>query len=197
MTMRVEPLTGKGLARGLPALARLRIAVFRSWPYLYDGTIDYEQTYLAKLAAAPGAVIVAAFDGDDIVGCATAAPLSQVEGEFSAPLADKGYDIGRILYCGESVLLAGYRGRGIGHAFFDQREAHGRGIGGLALSTFCAVVRPEHHPLRPADYVPLDAFWMRRGYRPAAGVIGSFAWKDIDRPDETAKPMQYWIRELA
>jgi hypothetical protein len=34
MTVRVEPLVGAALARGLPALARLRIAVFRSWPYL-------------------------------------------------------------------------------------------------------------------------------------------------------------------
>jgi hypothetical protein len=44
MTVRVEPLVGAALARGLPALARLRIAVFRSWPYLYDGTLEHEQT---------------------------------------------------------------------------------------------------------------------------------------------------------
>ena len=59
MTVRVAPLTGKSMAGALDALARLRIAVFRDWPYLYDGTLEYEQKYLAKLAAARGAVIVA------------------------------------------------------------------------------------------------------------------------------------------
>jgi GNAT superfamily N-acetyltransferase len=197
MKVRVEPLSGEALARGLPALARLRIAVFRSWPYLYDGTLDHEQTYLSKLAAAPGAVIVAASDGDEIIGCATAAPLAEVEGEFSEPLVAKGYDIASLLYCGESVLLPAYRGRGLGHAFFDQREAHGRKLGGLTHSTFCAVQRPAEHPLRPGDYVPLDAFWAKRGYTKLDGVVGTFEWKDIDQPDETPKPMQYWMRELA
>jgi len=196
MTVRVEPLVGDALTRGLPALARLRITVFRSWPYLYDGTLDYEQAYLHKLAVAPGTVIVAALDGDEIIGCATAAPLAQVEGAFSAPLAGKGYDIAKLLYCGESVLLAAYRGQGLGHAFFDQREAHGRKLGGLTHSTFCAVVRSPGHPLQPKDYVPLDAFWGRRGYAKVDGLVGSFAWKDIDQPGETAKPMQYWMREL-
>ena len=197
MTVRVERLAGQALALGLPALARLRIAVFRDWPYLYDGSLDHEQTYLAKLAAAPGAVIVAACDGEEIIGCATAAPLAEVEGEFSAQLSAKGYDIATILYCGESVLLPAYRGQGLGHAFFDQREAHGRRLGGLTRSTFCAVVRPNDHPLRPADYVPLDAFWSKRGYAKVDGLVGSFAWKDIDQPDETAKPMQYWMKELS
>ena len=196
MTVRVEPLSGEALARGLPALARLRIAVFRDWPYLYDGSLDNEQAYLAKLAAAPGAVIVAASDGDEIIGCATAAPLAEVEGEFSAPLSAKGYDLATVLYCGESVLLPAYRGQGLGHAFFDQREAHARRLGGLIRSAFCAVVRPNDHPLRPADYVPLDAFWSKRGYAKVDGLVGSFAWKDIDQPGETAKPMQYWMREL-
>jgi GNAT superfamily N-acetyltransferase len=196
MTVRVEPLVGEALARGLPALARLRMAVFRSWPYLYDGTLEYEQIYLGKLAAAPGAVIVAASYGGEIIGCATAAPLAEVEGEFSEPLAAKGYDIASLLYCGESVLLPAYRGRGLGHAFFDQREAHGRKLGGLTHSTFCAVQRPADHPLRPADYVPLDAFWTKRGYAKVDGLVGTFEWKDIDQPNETAKPMQYWMREL-
>lgn len=195
MTLRVEPLTGAALARGLPAVARLRIAVFRSFPYLYDGSLEYEAGYLSKLAAAPDSIIVAAIDGEEIIGCATAAPLAEVEGEFSEPLLATGYDIGRVLYCGESVLLPQYRGRGLGHAFFDRREAHGRALG-LERSTFCAVVRPDDHPLKPAGYVPLDAFWKKRGYAKVDGMLGSFAWKDIDQAEETSKPMQYWMREL-
>jgi GNAT superfamily N-acetyltransferase len=196
MTVRVAPLTGKSMAGALDALARLRIAVFRDWPYLYDGTLKYEQTYLAKLAAARGAVIVAAYDGENIVGCATGAPMAEAEAEVSAPFAARGYDIGRIFYCGESVLLRAYRGRGLGHAFFDHREAQARALGGFTHAAFCAVVRPEDHPLRPKDYVPLDAFWQKRGYAKADGLVTRFAWKDIDRSGETEKPMQFWMRAL-
>ncbi|HXE87492.1 MAG TPA: GNAT family N-acetyltransferase [Hyphomicrobiaceae bacterium] len=196
MTVRVAPLTGKSMAGALDALARLRIAVFHDWPYLYDGTLEYEQTYLAKLAAARGAVIVAAYDGENIVGCATGAPMAEAEAEVSAPFAARGYDIGRIFYCGESVLLRAYRGRGLGHAFFDHREAQARALGGFTHAAFCAVVRPEDHPLRPKDYVPLDAFWQKRGYAKADGLVTRFAWKDIDASGETEKPMQFWMRAL-
>jgi GNAT superfamily N-acetyltransferase len=196
MTVRVAPLTGKSMAGALDALARLRIAVFHDWPYLYDGTLEYEQTYLAKLAAARGAVIVAAYDGETIVGCATGAPMAEVEAEVSAPFTARGYDVDRIFYCGESVLLPAYRGRGLGHAFFDHREAQARALGGFTHAAFCAVVRPEDHPLRPKDYVPLDAFWQKRGYAKADGLLTRFAWKDIDRSSETEKPMQFWMRAL-
>jgi GNAT superfamily N-acetyltransferase len=196
MTIRVATLERKDLAQGIDAAARLRIEVFRAWPYLYDGSMDYEQRYLSKFAKAHGAVIVAAYDGEAIVGCATAAPLAEVETEFSAPFRDRGLDVSRLFYCGESVLLPRYRGRGLGHAFFDHREAQARALGGFTHSTFCAVVRPEDHPLRPRDYVPLDAFWQRRGYERAEGVIAQFAWKDVGEARETSKPMQFWIRPL-
>lgn len=197
MTLRVAPLTGKDMAGALPALARLRIEVFRDWPYLYDGSLDYEEKYLAKFAAAEGAIVVAAYDGDEVVGCATAAPMAEVEAEFAEPFRQRGFDIGRIFYCGESVLLPRYRGRGLGHAFFDHREAQARALGSFTHVAFCAVVRPEDHPLRPAGYVPLDAFWEKRGYARAEGIVSHFAWKDIDQPAETLKPMQFWMRELS
>jgi GNAT superfamily N-acetyltransferase len=200
MTVRILPLTGADLAAALPAVARLRIAVFRDWPYLYDGSLAYEQTYLARLAAARGAIVVAAQDGDTVVGCATAAPLAEVEPKFAEPFRERGFDIARIFYCGESVLLPGWRGRGIGHAFFDRREAQARRLGGsgdgFTHIAFCAVVRPDDHPLRPQGYVPLDAFWQKRGYARADGLLCRFAWKDIDQPAETEKPMQFWMRAL-
>jgi len=63
-------------------------------------------------------------------------------------------------------------------------------------ATFCAVVRPSKHAMRPAGYTPLDAFWQKRGYAPEPGLVGSFAWQDIGETQETAKPMQYWMRAL-
>lgn len=194
MTVRVEPLEGAALAEAVPALAELRIAVFRDWPYLYDGTLDYERRYIEKFAAADGAMIVVARDGERIVGAATASPMLGHADEFAEPFRRAGHDPARIFYFGESVLLAHYRGRGLGHAFFDHREAQAQRLGAYTHAAFCAVVRSSDHPLKPAGYVPLDAFWTKRGYQRAEGLVATFDWKDIDTPGEIAHPMQFWMK---
>ena len=195
MTIAVRPLTGAALQAALPDLARLRIAVFAAWPYLYAGSEEYEQDYLAEFTACPDAVLVAAFDGARIVGAATASPLIAQEDYIRAPFVTAGIDLAGVFYFGESVLLPEYRGQGIGHAFFDHREAAARAWG-AGHASFCAVVRPVDHPARPADCVPLDAFWGKRGYAPMPGLVGSFAWADHGEAEESAKPMQYWMRAL-
>lgn len=195
MSVTVAPVTGAGLAEVIPALARLRITVFRDFPYLYDGDAGYEATYLADFAAAEGAVIVVARDGEEIVGAATAAPLATQDAAWQAPLAAAGHAIDRIFYFGESVLLASHRGQGIGHAFFDHREAQARAHG-AAHAAFCSVIRADDHPARPAGFRPLDAFWRARGYAPLAGVTAAFGWKCVDEAGERRHTLQYWSRAL-
>ena len=200
MAITVEPLHGAALSAALPALARLRITVFRDWPYLYDGTLDYEQDYLAKFAHAKDAVIVAARDGTDIIGVATASPLAEHTQRFCPLFAAHGFDPDRIFYFGESVLLASYRGRGLGHAFFDAREAHAKTArvkGGTYTHTaFCGVVRRADHPALPPSYAPLDPFWTKRGYVKQMGMLGSYSWLDRGDTTETEKPMQFWNKPL-
>lgn len=195
MTVRVEPLTGSALLHALPELARLRITVFRDWPYLYDGTIEYEQRYLEKFSRSEQAVIVAAIDAGQVVGVATASPMAGHADSFVEQFLERGFDTERIFYFGESVLLKSYRGRGIGHAFFDHREAHARAQPGVTHAAFCGVVRPDD-PRKPKDFFQLDPFWMKRGYRPIEGMIGTFSWTDIGDTEETAKPMQFWMKAL-
>lgn len=193
MTVRVEVLSGDALEAALPDLARLRIAVFRAFPYLYDGSLDYEQSYLASYQNTPGAVLVAAISDGAIIGAATGMPLadhgdaSQLHG-LNIPVAD-------VFYCAESVLLPEYRGHGVGHAFFDEREAFARAQG-FKVSAFCGVIRPADHPLRPADYRPLDPFWTKRGYQPMPGVRARFSWTDVGEDAETTKELQFWSRNL-
>jgi GNAT superfamily N-acetyltransferase len=196
MALDVTPLFGEQIRSVLGDLARLRITVFRDWPYLYDGTLDYEEQYLAKLAAAKDAVCVVARDGDLIVGASTAAPMREHADEFAVPFEKAGYDLGKIFYCGESVLLKSHRGHGLGNAFFDQREAQARRLGGFTHSAFCRVVRPDDHALKPADYRPLDAFWRKRGYAPVDGLLATYQWKDVDQTEETDHLMQFWMKAL-
>jgi GNAT superfamily N-acetyltransferase len=196
MALDVTPLFGEQIKSVLDDLARLRMTVFRDWPYLYDGTLEYEEQYLAKLAGAANAVCVVARDGDEIVGASTAAPMREHADEAAEPFEKAGYDLGKIFYCGESVLLKSHRGHGLGNSFFDQREAQARRLGGFTHSTFCRVVRPDDHTLKPADYRPLDPFWRKRGYAPVDGLLATYQWKDIDQVEETDHRMQFWMKAL-
>ena len=195
MTLDIRPLTGADLDRVLPDLARLRMHVFRDWPYLYDGDFDYEHRYLQSYRDSAGAILVGAFDRDHLVGAATGTPMEDHAEDFAAPLAGLGLALTDIFYCAESVLLPEYRGRGVGHRFFDLREDHARALG-RSHCVFCAVIRPENHPARPIGYRPLDPFWRARGYAPADGAVARFGWKDRDTDGETEKPLQVWMRAL-
>lgn len=194
MSLEVRPLTGPALDAALDDVAGLRIEVFRAWPYLYDGDLAYERTYLQTYRDSPNAILVGAFDGPRLVGAATGTPMEE-HPDFARPFAGTGMELTEIFYCAESVLLPAYRGQGAGHAFFDHREAHARALG-RRWSAFCAVIRPEDHPGRPKGYRPLDGFWRKRGYRPLPSVVAEFSWRDIGDREETTKPLQFWIREL-
>ena len=194
--VRIERLHGPALERALPELARLRITVFREFPYLYDGSPDYERRYLRTYADTPGAVIVGALAGERLVGAATALPMRGEPAYVTAPLVAAGHAVETLFYFGESVLEPAWRGQGIGVRFMAEREAWARALGGYSHAVFCAVIRPDDHPRRPPGYVPLDAFWQRRGFARIPGLTCRFTWQDLDEASASDKPMAYWIKTL-
>jgi GNAT superfamily N-acetyltransferase len=195
MNPRVETLRGEDLRRHIDDVARLRIEVFRDYPYLYDGDMDYERAYLAALVASPGGIVAVAFDGATIVGAATGSPLVDQVPEIIEPFRARGDDVSDIFYFGESVLRRSFRGRGIGVRFFDIREAQARLLG-LKMTVFCSVVRPDGHPSCPEDHVPLDQFWRNRGYVPLENHRCVMSWREVGGDLETPKSMQFWQRRL-
>lgn len=191
----VRVLTGADLEAALDDVAGLRIAVFRDWPYLYDGSRDYEREYLQTYRDSPGAVLVGAFAGERLVGAATGTPMEDHAADFAAPFRATGVDLSKIFYCAESVLLPEFRSLGIGHRFFDLREDHARKLDRSHVA-FCSVMRPDSHPARPMEYRSNHAFWEKRGYRQLPGVTAEFSWKDLGEAAESTKPLQFWMREL-
>ena len=196
MTVEVRRLTRGETEAVFDDLARLRITVFREWPYLYDGDLAYERRYLGNFLAAPEAVVIGALEGERLVGAATASPLTIHHTEFASPLREAGLDPDEIFYFGESVLLAGWRGQGTGVRFFEEREAAAREQG-FSTCVFSAVLRPGDHPLRPPGHVSLNEFWKRRGYERVERLVTHFSWRDAGENFETAKPMEYWRKILS
>lgn len=196
MTLEIRTFSGADAVHHLADLARLRITVFRDFPYLYDGDLGYEERYLATYMRSEGSIFVLAFDGTEVVGASTGTPMTTETAEVRAPFLASRREPADYFYFGESVLLPTYRGRGIGVTFFAEREAQARRLG-LRHTTFCAVERPSDHPRRPTDYVPLDAFWQKRGYRHHPELRTSFTWRDLDDKSESLKPLSFWIKDLA
>ena len=193
----IHRFRGAEISPWLDDVARLRIAVFRDWPYLYDGDSDdpYEREYLAAYAASADSVLVLALDGGHVVGAATGLPLADDPDVFSAPLRKAGLPVREVFYFGESVLLPGYRGRGLGHAFFDEREAHARALDRFRWTAFCSVDREAEDPRRPPGYRSNDSFWHKRGYARLPGMTAHLPWNEIGR-GEVQHPLTFWLHDL-
>jgi GNAT superfamily N-acetyltransferase len=194
--VRTAFFAGEAIKPWLSHLARLRVAVFRDWPYLYEGSETNEQTYLSSFATCPNAGLAVALDGDSVVGCSTCLSLAAESDGIQAPFRARGWETARFLYFGESVLLHPYRGQGVGVAFFTLREAHARAVSACDYATFCAVQRPADHPLRPHGAVPLDEFWRRRGFSPYPDLACVMRWKQVDTTEPVANRLAFWIKPL-
>ncbi|WP_114390716.1 GNAT family N-acetyltransferase [Notoacmeibacter marinus] len=179
----------------LNGLATLRITVFADWPYLYEGDEDYEARYLGQFLEGEGAFVAAAFDGEALIGAATATPLLQHMDDLAEPVRQLGLDPQAIFYLSESVLLSNYRGAGIGHRFFDMREDEAVRQG-FAICLFCAVDRKAEDPRRPADTRSLESFWRRRGYQPLNGPKAHLSWRERGQADETDHSLTLWMHHL-
>jgi GNAT superfamily N-acetyltransferase len=194
--LNVQTFTGNAVGPYLDAVAELRIAVFRDWPYLYDGTRDYEKKYLATYARSPESLFVLALEGERVIGASTGIPLIDETAAFQQPFIERGIALADVFYFGESVLLKEYRGRGLGHRFFDEREAYARRLGRFTLTAFCAVERDAADPRQPEGFRPNDAFWNKRGYARQDDMFCAIDWRELGASIDTAHRLRFWLRAL-
>ena len=194
--IRVVPYTGKKIHEFIPDIAKLRMEVFREYPFLYEGNYEYEMKYLRKYADTKDSLVVVAFDGKEIIGISTALPFSSVEDELKKPFVDAHLNTDEYFYFGESVLRKKYRGLGIGHRFFDEREKHTNNLKTFKHICFCTVRRSPDDPRRPSDFRPLNSFWQKRGYKEHPELVCTIAWKEIGETLETPKELVFWTKKI-
>jgi GNAT superfamily N-acetyltransferase len=196
MIVEVLRVSGEELRESLDEVARLRIEVFREYPYLYEGSEVAEQEYLECYATSPRAVLVLARAGCEVIGASTGMPLVEADEAFQLPFVRSGELLDDWFYLGESVLRGEFRGKGVGHRFFEEREAHAIRLGFRKVA-FCSVVRPEGHSLKPENYRPHDLFWKKRGYEIRPDWRACLGWRQVDSVGEDVRnELVFWTKQL-
>lgn len=193
--IKIIRLKGQEIIPYIPELAALRISIFKAYPYLYDGNLEYENIYLHTYVKCQESIIVLAFDHDKVVGASSAIPLEYETIEFKKPFLENHINVHDVFYFGESVLQPPYRGQNIYRHFFSQREEAARAYGSK-LVAFAAVERASDDARKPTDYVPLDNVWKHFGYAKHPELCTYFKWKEIGEERETFKPLIFWLKTL-
>lgn len=194
--LKFKKYIGKEIEKILSPLADLRITVFCDFPYLYEGTHEYEMSYLQTYVNAEKAMVFTVWDNNEMVGACTCIPLTEEMQEVQKPFIDRQLPIEKIFYFGESILIKSYRGNGIGHRFFDEREKHAASFNTYSDTYFCSVIRPENHTLKPDGYYPNDVFWTKRNYEKVPDLTCKMSWKDIDEQEESYKELVFWHKSI-
>lgn len=188
-------LTGVAIAESLDDLATLRLDIFREYPYLYEGQREDELHYLDTYAKAPDACVILTYDGLTVVGAATGMPLVHEDTQMIDAFSGTTLPLNEVYYVGELLFRPAYRNGGLGQKLLAQLESHIRSLGRYRRLTCATVERPDDHPLRPRDYIPISRFLARTGFVRLSGVTTRFSWREIDGV-KREHPMQFWSKDL-
>ena len=194
MVITEQLLTGATIADGLNDMATLRLDIFQEYPYLYQGGREDELNYLSTYAEAPDACAILAYDGSSIIGAATGMPLIHEDAQMLDAFAGTTLPLNEIYYVGELLFRPPYRNCGLGQKLLAQLESHIRSLGSYRTLTCATVKRPDDHPSRPPDYIPITQFLARTGFARLPGVTTHFRWRETDgvKRDHC---MQFWGKE--
>lgn len=191
----VRSFSGMGIRPYIHSIAKLRCEILKDYPYFEEPNPHRETAFLKTLSSCQEAIGVLIFDNTTLVGVSFGYPFSLENEALYLPLVEKGWDVTSCYFFGESTLLKPYRGRGIGHHFFDARESFVSQCHRFKRICFCAPTSLESTEGRPSDFVPMHDFWRKRGYihHPEMQVV-IHKKKVEEYLNETT--LNFWIKEV-
>jgi len=189
-------ITGAAITEALDDLATLRLDIFVEYPYLYQGRREDELAYLRSYAEKPKACVILARNGAEVIGAATGMPLIHEDVQLRNAFAGSDHPLESIYYVGELLLRPAYRNAGLGQKLLTQMEQQIRSLGHYHLLTCATVERPDDHPLRPHDAIPITRFLARTNFVRLPEVTTRFTWRETDGV-KREHTMQFWLKTLS
>ncbi len=188
-----KKIQGQEIQDYIDDIARLRIQVFREFPYLYDGNEVYEKEYLKKFAEINESIVVLALDNDKVIGAFTSLPMRfEQEGVKREIPSDW---IENAFYLSEIVLEKTYRKQGIGRTMFQMMLDKINTLQNYNRILFAAIERDENHPNKPLDYITNDKIWNKQGFQ-KTHFHSEISWKEINEETESSKKLSIWEKEI-
>jgi len=190
MSLALQTISGQEIARHIEALGQFRIDIFRDYPYLYEGEMQYERDYLARYSQCNQSLLLLAEDSAGVAAACTAIPLLTETEDFRAPFTKAEQE--EFFYIGEVMVRSDYRHQGMGSQMLAKmiNLIEQQGFRKICLYT---VDRGQNHPTKPADYFPPDRLWQKFNFT-TNGQQVHFSWKDIGDAQASRKPMNVWVR---
>jgi len=188
----IKALSGKDAQSYTEQIAQLRITMFRKYPYLYDGDMKNEESYLQTYWKSQKSTFLLLFNSEDeIVGLSSSRPLDEEMPEVKKPFLNTEIDLSKCLYIGETLIKEKYQGMQI----LDQMVKYYKEMvpkQAYECVLFMTVLREDNHPAKPDNYQPLDEIWKHYGFEVMKGKKIFLNWKRIDTQNEEENTLIVW-----
>jgi len=190
---------GEAITELIPFIAQQRLAIFKEYPYLYQGSLEGEYTYLTWFASLPHSAVAVAYDGENIVAFLTGTSFADFAHHFQGSLElfeNAGLDPAIYYYLSEAIVLPEYRNKSVCRYLTHALEQHARARGFSAGCLTCE--QHEHHPLKPAGYKELGPLFAKLGYHKTELTV-FFTWDTIQSDGSikaASHPLTYWVKNF-
>ena len=189
------------IAQLIERVSAMRVAYFREYPYLYDGSdsSEYEKLYLHELSRNKHSIITTAGLDGELAGIATALPLASgadILAGIETKFIERGYNPSTFYYLSEVIVVPHCRGHGIATQLYRALETQAREWG-YARGCLATVKRDPHDVRKPTLYAPPRPLWPKFGYR-RTDIGFNYDWKTFGADGssrELTNAMEIWIKD--
>ncbi|MBN1115241.1 MAG: hypothetical protein JXA66_07865 [Oligoflexia bacterium] len=195
-----QVLIGDQINNVIDEIAALRIHEFAKFPYLYDGTLEYEREYLQLYSGNPDAIFITLRnEKNSLVGMLTACPFAAMVdflGDARAKYLADNKKPKDYFYYGEIIILPDYR-KELNLNLAAEVDRHAL-KSGYKKANMMTVVRQDDHKLKPDNYKSLDPLFSRLGFK-KTGITTEVAYNTfISGTDsrESTNTMVFWEKEF-
>jgi GNAT superfamily N-acetyltransferase len=184
----------------MPFVVEQRISFFRDYPYLYEGNVDEENTYIGWFSKLPHSAIAVVYADKKPVGFITGTALKDFEEHFKGAVEVfkyAGLEPATYYYIAEVIVLPSHRGKNLASTrLFAAIEQYAQGLG---YRDVCFVTESHDvHPLKPQNYRSLDPLWQKVGYTKSSLFL-TFPWLTIQlegSPKQQEHKLDFWLKSF-
>lgn len=200
MGITIEIYVGNESSSYINMVSKLRIDVFREYPYLYEGEEEYERKYIHGYTTDKRAMIAIAKVDNVVAGISTGIPLiseSDIVADAKKVFSQANINIGDYYYYGEVIILPQFRGLGIAKMLFSAQDTL---IEKWGFKQVCilTVVREHNHPLKPINYKSPDGMWEHLGFF-RNKITTNYHWPTIQADNtvrDVTNTLEFWTKHL-